>query len=74
MDDAWNERDEPPHIHCRKGDCECKFWFHIEKYEISEAYTYNLSPRDTREIKKIIYQHFDYLVSEWGRFQEGKNG
>ena len=67
-----NERNEPPHVHCRKEDRECKFWLDIENYEITEAYSYNISPRDRREIKKIIYQHFDYIVSEWNRFQEGK--
>ena len=67
-----NERNEPPHIHCKKGDCECKFWLDVANFEIIEAYLYNLLPRDKREIKKIIYQHFDYIASEWGKFKEGK--
>jgi Domain of unknown function (DUF4160) len=25
-----NERNEPPHIHARKGDVECKYWLHFE--------------------------------------------
>ncbi len=69
-----NERNEPPHIHCRKGGCECKYWLLAETYEIIEAYSYNLSPRDNREIRKIIYQHFDYIYDEWNKFQEGKIG
>ncbi len=27
-----------------------------------------------RELKKIIYQHFDYIVSEWNNFKETGNG
>ena len=68
-----NERNEPAHIHCRKGTCECKYWLDSENYELREAYNYNLSQRDIREVKKIIYQHFDYILSEWDKFQEGRN-
>jgi hypothetical protein len=31
------EGNEPIHIHCRKGDMECKYWLHSEEFEISEA-------------------------------------
>ncbi len=69
-----NERNEPVHIHCQKGDSECKYWLDIENFNIQEAYIYNCSPRDKRELKKIIYQHFDYIVSEWNNFRETGNG
>ena len=44
-----------------------------EVKNIQEAYIYNCSPRDKRELKKIIYQHFDYIVSEWDKFKEAGN-
>ncbi|MCI5158037.1 MAG: DUF4160 domain-containing protein [Candidatus Electrothrix sp. AUS1_2] len=28
-----NEGNEPVHIHCRKGDMECKYWLHREELE-----------------------------------------
>ena len=68
-----NERTEPPHIHCKKADCEYKYWIDIENYEIIEAYAYSLSPKERREIKKIIYQHLEYIVAEWNKFQEGEH-
>ena len=68
-----NERNEPVHIHCKKGDSECKYWLDIENFNIQEAYIYNYSPRDKRELKKIIYQHFDYIASEWDKFKEAEN-
>lgn len=46
-----NERDEPPHIHARKGDTECKYWPRISDFDIAEAYVYNLSPADRRAIR-----------------------
>ena len=60
-----NERNEPPHIHVRKGDVERKYWLHPVEYDIEESYAYNMSPANRREIRKIIFTHFDYLVAEY---------
>ena len=49
-----NEGDEPMHIHCRKGDMECKYWLDSEKFEISETYAYDMNNKARREIRKII--------------------
>ena len=32
-----NEGNEPIHVHCRKGDVECKYWIDEEKFDIQEA-------------------------------------
>lgn len=63
-----NENNEPMHIHADKGEMECKFWLDEENFEITSALEYNLSPQARREIKKIIYEHFDYIVAEWKNF------
>lgn len=63
-----NENDEPNHIHAEKGNMECKFWLEEENFEIKSAFEFNLTSQAKREIKKIIYEHFDYIVSEWHRF------
>lgn len=60
-----NENSEPVHIHAEKGDMECKFWLLVEEVEIKEAFVFNLTPAAKREIKKIIYQHFDLIVEAW---------
>lgn len=69
-----NERNEPIHIHCRKGDSEAKYWLDIDAFEAIEAHAYNMSPADKRTVRQIIFEHFDYIVSEWQRFQEQKDG
>ena len=69
-----NESNEPIHIHCQKGDAEGKYWLDVNSFEIIEAHSYNMSPADKRNIRKIIFNHFDYIVSEWNKFQEAKNG
>lgn len=63
-----NEGNEPIHIHAEKGEMECKFWLNPDKFEITEAYAYNLNPSANKEIRKIIYEHFEYIVSEWQKF------
>jgi hypothetical protein len=60
-----NEGSEPIHIHAEKGDMECKYWILVDEVEITEAFSHKLSPAARREVKKIIYQHFDILVLAW---------
>jgi hypothetical protein len=44
---------------------ECKFWLDNENVEILEAFSYNITPSQKKEIKKIIYQHFDLIINAW---------
>ena len=62
-----NERNEPMHIHAEKAERECKYWIDAEAFNIREAFAYNMSPRDVREVRQIIFEHFDHLVAEWRR-------
>ncbi len=65
-----NEGNEPIHIHCKKGDMECKYWLYTEEFEISEAYGYNMTSAAKREIRKIIFLHFEELEKAWEEFQQ----
>ena len=67
-----NERNEPPHIHAKKGDSECKFWLHPQNFDIEKEYLYNMSPADTRLVRQIIFENFDYFVSEYLACQRGE--
>lgn len=53
---------------------EAKYWLDIQEFEAIEAHAYNMSPADKRTVRRIIFEHFDYIVTEWNKFQEGKNG
>ena len=64
-----NEGNEPMHVHCRKGDMECKFWIIDDSFDIVETFAYGMSPKDKREVRQIVFQHFDYIVDEWRKFQ-----
>jgi len=63
-----NEGNEPIHIHCRKGGMECKYWLNRDDFSIEEAYSYGMAQRDTREVKKIIFEYFEFIELEWDRF------
>lgn len=65
-----NEGNEPPHIHARKGDVECKYWLYPDTFDIEEDYAYNASPANRREIRKIIFANFDYIVAEYQSGQQ----
>lgn len=64
-----NEGNEPIHIHCRKGDMECKFWLDRENFDISEAYSYKLTVGERRNIRKIILENFGYIEDRWDLWQ-----
>lgn len=67
-----NERNEPMHIHARKGNAECKYWINVNSYDLKEAFSNGLKVKDKREVRKIIFDHFDYIVEQWDKFQKGK--
>ena len=67
-----NERNEPIHGHCRKGNAEAKYWIDTEGFNVIEAHSYNMRPAEKRIVRRIIFDHFDYIVSEWNMFQEKK--
>jgi hypothetical protein len=63
-----NENNEPIHVHAEKAEMEIKFRIDVDNFEITEAFSFNFNPQSKREIKKIIYEHFEYIVSEWNKY------
>ncbi len=60
-----NEGNEPMHIHAVKGEAECKFWLLPDRFDIVEEFAYNSTPRLLREIRQIIFEHFDQIITAW---------
>jgi hypothetical protein len=47
----------------------------IDEIEVIEAFSYNFTVAIKREVKKIIYQHFDIIVDAWiNHFLKPNNG
>lgn len=76
--DGWrfffysNERNEPIHIHVQKGEKECKYWLDSNNFEANEAYSYQMSNKDKRIVKKYIFEYFELIEKEWNDFQKRK--
>lgn len=68
-----NEGNEPIHIHCQKGDMECKFWLDSDNSDVIEAFSYNMNSRDKREIIKIVYEYYEFIESEWEQFHKERS-
>ena len=60
-----NEGKEPMHVHAVKGDAECKYWLDAEIFDVSAEFEYECTPRLRREIRQIIFEHFDQICSAW---------
>jgi len=67
-----NEISEPIHVNAEKSEMECKFWIDVDDYELIEAFSYKLTPQAKREIKKTIYDHFDYIVHQWNKYLKAR--
>jgi hypothetical protein len=64
-----NESNEPIHIHAQKAEMECKYWIDEENYDLKEAFTFNMGTKDKRDVKKIIFSNFEYIVDQWNLFK-----
>lgn len=45
-----------------------KYWLKPDTFDIQVAHEYNLHPADRRQIRQVIFEHFDYIYSEYERF------
>jgi hypothetical protein len=49
-----------------------KCGFEKEIFEVEEAWSHNLSPRLRREIRQILFEHFNLIVEVWNRHLGGR--
>jgi hypothetical protein len=40
-------------------------WLNTDVFEIEEAWSFNLTPRLRREVRRIIFAHFDLIIERW---------
>lgn len=69
-----NEKNEPIHIHCRRAEKECKYWLDTRNFALQEAYSYSMNNKDKREVKKIIFEYFEFIEQEWNKLQKEVKG
>lgn len=49
-----------------------KYWLDREGYDLEEVFVYQMNARDTREVRKIVFEHFDYILRQWDEFERRK--
>ncbi|MFX0141179.1 MAG: hypothetical protein ACFFDN_46500 [Candidatus Hodarchaeota archaeon] len=42
-----------------------EYWLDSRNFDLDEAFSFNLSPKDKRQIRKIIFEHFEYIEHQW---------
>jgi uncharacterized protein DUF4160 len=57
-----NENDEPVHIHVEKGEGNAKYWL---EPELKEEYSYGFKAKQRKEIKQIISENIEKLITDW---------
>jgi hypothetical protein len=60
-----DERLEPPHIHVRTPDGECKFWL---EPGISLAGNRGIPAHDLRKIEKLVFEHHTALSNAFHEY------
>lgn len=50
---------------CGERRCRVKYWLHPNSFDIVEDFEYNCTPRLRREVRQIIFEHFDRIVAAW---------
>lgn len=58
-----NKGIEPPHIHVRCSDGECKFWLE----PVALASNRGIAPNDLREIERLVFENKQIL---WDNYYE----
>ena len=59
-----NERQEPPHVHVRKGDGNAKLWLQ----PVRVAYSYGFSPPELRRIRELTFEHQVAFLQRWHEY------
>ena len=59
-----NEGIEPPHIHVRHADGECKFWLE----PIVLAKNRGLSPQQLRQVEQLVYANQQHFLEKFNEF------
>ncbi len=58
------DRDEPPHVHVERDDCEAKLWLDPVRLQWSSGF----SAREINRIEKIVLEHQQFLLERWNEF------
>ena len=59
-----DERQEPPHVHVRKGDSVAKLWLQ----PVDLAFSRGFSRIELRRIRELTFEHQVFFVERWNEY------
>jgi hypothetical protein len=65
-----HEPNEPPHVHVDRDACSAKFWLQ----PVALARNVGFSPKELREIQRIVKEEQTKLSEEWYGYFGAKRG
>lgn len=60
-----DEGNEPCHVHVKKGDGKGKIWL---LPSLDEDYYYGFREQEKKKIRKIVEQHYEFLIEQWNEY------
>lgn len=61
------DRDEPPHVHLERDNCEAKFWLD----PVRLARSHGFAAKEIIKIEKLIVENRQALLESWHEFFNG---
>src|SRR3954451_11318448 len=61
------DRDEPPHVHVERDDCEAKFWLDALRLERSRGFT----RQETTHVQAVVEGSQRDLLDRWNEYFNG---
>jgi len=58
------DRDEPPHVHVERDDCQAKFWLAPVRFQNNKGFI----RKELRKIIALIEQNQDMLMECWDEY------
>ena len=61
------DRDEPPHVHVERDDCEAKFWLDPVRLVRSRGF----APNEINKLDALVDDNAPYLLDCWNEYFNG---
>jgi hypothetical protein len=47
---------------------DCFVTYVPDRSALQEAFSYNMGNKDKREVKRIVFEYFEFIEKEWNKF------
>jgi hypothetical protein len=59
-----DERQEPPHVHVRKGDSVAKLWL----LRVDLAFARGFNRTELRRVRELTFEHQAFFIERWNEY------